>query len=212
MGDLTADLLGSADSDSSIGGVVVGGTAGSVLYVGAGGVLTQDNTNFKWGTTAGQGLTLGAGTATTDVQALSVTQTWNNAAVTFTGAFRLNIVDTASGAASRLFEVRLGGTPKIFAEKDGKLFFAGGQSQGNFDSQGAVRAFSGDAVPAGGTAGIGLTMLSATNLGIFAGSGAPTLSAAQGSLYLRTNGSGIADRLYVNTNGSTGWTNFVSAA
>ncbi len=43
------------------------------------------------------------------------------------------------------------------------------------------------------------------------GSGAPTLAAAQGSLYLRTDGSSTTTRLYVNTNGSTGWTNVVTS-
>lgn len=61
----------------TIGGTVSGGTAGSILYVSAGPVLAQDNTNLKWGTTAGQGLTLGAGTATTGVSPLLITQTWN---------------------------------------------------------------------------------------------------------------------------------------
>lgn len=46
---------------------------------------------------------------------------------------------------------------------------------------------------------------------ITAGSGAPSASAAQGSLYLRTDGSSTSTRLYVNTNGSTGWTDFTSA-
>lgn len=67
------------------------------------------------------------------------------------------------------------------------------------------------ATPAGGTTGAGLQLGTTSNLGLFFGSGLPTLSAAQGSLYIRTDGSGIADRLYVNTNGTTGWTNFVSA-
>lgn len=47
---------------------------------------------------------------------------------------------------------------------------------------------------------------------IQAGSGAPTHSANQGTLYIRTDGSSTATRLYVNTNGSTTWTNFTSAA
>lgn len=47
---------------------------------------------------------------------------------------------------------------------------------------------------------------------IFSGTGAPTFSAAQGSLYLRTDGSSTSTRLYVNTTGSTTWTNFTSAA
>ena len=45
-----------------------------------------------------------------------------------------------------------------------------------------------------------------------AGSGAPTHSAAKGSLYIRTDGSSTSTRLYVNTDGSTTWTNFTSAA
>jgi hypothetical protein len=55
-------------------------------------------------------------------------------------------------------------------------------------------------------------MSSTPNLGVFFGSGAPTLSAAQGSLYLRTDGSSASTRLYVNTNGSTGWTSVTTAA
>lgn len=68
------------------------------------------------------------------------------------------------------------------------------------------------AIPAGGTAGVGLLLSSTTSFGVFFGSGAPTLSAAKGSLYLRSDGSGINDRMYVNTNGSTTWTAVVTAA
>lgn len=68
------------------------------------------------------------------------------------------------------------------------------------------------AVPAGGTQDVGLLMSSTAHLGIFFGSGAPTLSAAQGSLYIRTDGSSTSTRLYVNTNGSTTWTNVTTAA
>lgn len=46
---------------------------------------------------------------------------------------------------------------------------------------------------------------------VFTGSGAPTISAIQGALYLRTDGNSPSTRVYVNTNGSTGWTNLVSA-
>lgn len=44
------------------------------------------------------------------------------------------------------------------------------------------------------------------------GSGAPTISAPQGSIYLRTDGSSTSTRLYVNTTGAAVWTNFTSAA
>jgi len=66
-------------------------------------------------------------------------------------------------------------------------------------------------VPAGGTTGSGYKFSSTANLGVFFGSGAPTLTAAQGSLYLNTTGSGTANRMYVNTNGSTGWTAVTTA-
>lgn len=69
-----------------------------------------------------------------------------------------------------------------------------------------VQVFSTTAVPAGGAAGTGISMSSSANLGVFFGSGVPTLSAAQGSLYVRTDGSSTTTRMYVNTNGSTAWT------
>ena len=78
---------------------------------------------------------------------------------------------------------------------------------------GAGPAFiDGVAIPAGGTTGTGVRISSTANFGIFFGSGAPSLSAAQGSLYLRSDGSSTSTRLYVNTNGTTGWTNVTTAA
>lgn len=68
------------------------------------------------------------------------------------------------------------------------------------------------APPAAGTASAGIKLSSTSNFGIFFGSGAPTFSAAQGSIYLRTDGSSTSTRLYVNQSGSTTWTNFTSAA
>lgn len=47
---------------------------------------------------------------------------------------------------------------------------------------------------------------------IEAGTGAPTHVAAKGSLYSRLDGSSTSTRLYVNTNGSTTWTNVTTAA
>lgn len=68
------------------------------------------------------------------------------------------------------------------------------------------------AIPAGGTAATGLMFSSTANFGVFFGSGAPTLSAAKGSLYLRSDGSTTNDRAYINTNGTTGWTALITAA
>lgn len=66
--------------------------------------------------------------------------------------------------------------------------------------------------PAGGATGQGIKFGSSTNFGIFFGSGAPTLSAFKGSLYLRSDGTGTDDRFYINTDGSTGWTAGTTAA
>lgn len=65
---------------------------------------------------------------------------------------------------------------------------------------------------AGGTAGVGYCMSNVANFGVFFGSGAPTLSAAKGSLYMRTDGTGTNDRMYVNTDGATTWTHVVTGA
>ena len=88
----------------------------------------------------------------------------------------------------------------------------GNVTGGNVLSAGTATILSGTAVPAGGTAGAGYKFSSTANLGVFFGSGAPTLSAAQGSLYLRTDGTTTNNRMYVNTNGSTTWTAVTTAA
>lgn len=80
------------------------------------------------------------------------------------------------------------------------------------DSAGVITARIGSAIPAGGTAGFGYCATSTANFGVFFGSGAPTLSAAKGSLYLRSDGSGTNDRAYINTNGTTTWTALVTVA
>lgn len=77
---------------------------------------------------------------------------------------------------------------------------------------GQLTVSSGTAPPAAGAATAGILMSSTASLGLYFGSNVPTFAAAQGSVFMRTDGSTIATRLYVNTNGSTGWTNFVSGA
>lgn len=74
------------------------------------------------------------------------------------------------------------------------------------------KAHKNTAMPAGGTAGAGYRLFSTTNFGLFGGSGAPTLSAAKGSLYLRSDGSTTNDRAYINTDGGTTWTALTTAA
>lgn len=74
---------------------------------------------------------------------------------------------------------------------------------------GDVTAKSGTAATAGGVAAI---TIGSGGVVIAWGSGAPTLSAGQGSLYLRTDGSSISTRAYINSDGGTTWVAVTTAS
>lgn len=88
--------------------------------------------------------------------------------------------------------------------------FVGDISGGAISATGNVTADSATAPVAGGAASFLAT--STAGLGIYFGSGAPTVSAAKGSLYLRTDGSSTSTRAYINTDGATTWTAITTAA
>ena len=77
-------------------------------------------------------LSITGGTATANTPVLSATQTWNNAAVTFTG-WQLNVTDTASNAASLLMDLQVGGISRI-------SFGKGAQPAGGLIAFGATQA------------------------------------------------------------------------
>jgi hypothetical protein len=52
--------------------------------------------------------------------AIDIDQTWNQAGTTFS-AFELDILDTASGSASSLLDIAVGGNQKLLLRKDGAL-------------------------------------------------------------------------------------------
>lgn len=85
-------------------------------------------------------------------------------------------------------------------------------STGKMTLTGSIAVQSGTAIPAGGTAGAGFLFSSTSNFGVFFGSGAPTIAAGKGSLYLRSDGTTTNNRAYVNTDGSTTWTALTTAA
>ena len=74
------------------------------------------------------------------------------------------------------------------------------------------RALSGTATTAGGAASPAIKMGSTANVGWYFGSGAPSVSAGQGSLYTRTDGSSSSTRLYVNSDGGTTWVAVTTAS
>jgi hypothetical protein len=68
--------------------------------------------------------TLSGATVTTDAPVLNLSQTWNDAAVTFTG-LKLTVTDTASAAASNLIDLQVGGVSKFKVDKSTDLIFSG---------------------------------------------------------------------------------------
>jgi hypothetical protein len=196
---------------------------------------------FDWSTTANT-LTIGtakAGTgASRDVSIVSssnITLSPANGSLTLATATQIanasryriqtpsdGIIGFYNSAGSDFSRLQFGGTTNSFPS----LKRAGAQLQVRLaddsayavleaaavETTGSISAQIATAIPAGGTTGAGVRVSSATNFGVFFGSGAPTLSAAKGSLYLRSDGSGVNDRMYVNTNGSTTWTAVTTAA
>ena len=69
---------------------------------------------------AGSALTLTGGTVTASAPLISATQTWNDAAVTFTGLL-VNVTSTNSAAASLLANFQVGGTSVANIRRDGRI-------------------------------------------------------------------------------------------
>jgi hypothetical protein len=65
-------------------------------------------------------LSYDAGTITSDSPVISLAQTWNEGATTFTAA-KLNVTDTASAAGSKLMDLQVGGATKFQVNKDGDI-------------------------------------------------------------------------------------------
>ena len=89
--------------------------------------------------------------------------------------------------------------------------FGAATSVTTLSATGNITADSASALVAGGASAF-IATNTANNMGIYVGSGAPTVSAAQGSLYLRSDGSSTSTRAYVNTNGTTGWAAITTAS
>lgn len=54
----------------------------------------------------------------------NLTDTWNAAGVTFT-AIKMNVTDTASAAGSRLIDLQMAGSSRLYLDKSGALFVSG---------------------------------------------------------------------------------------
>jgi hypothetical protein len=119
-------------------------------------------------------------------------------------------IDTAGHLKAVLDNARDIGASGANRPKD--LYLAGTATVGGgVTASQAVRAYVGTAPPAGGS-GAGFLFSSTASFGVFFGSGAPTMSAAKGSLYLRTDGTTTNNRAYINTDGGTTWTAITTVA
>lgn len=83
---------------------------------------------------------------------------------------------------------------------------------GGIAATGSAVLASGEALPAGGNTIARATLSSTADFGVYVGSGAPTVSAAKGSLYLRSDGTGVGDRAYIATDSVGGWTAITTVA
>jgi hypothetical protein len=92
------------------------------------------------------------------------------------------------------------------------LFARQGATQFYVTFDGNVSAGASTAIPAGGAAGVGYKFTSVFNFGVFFGSGAPTLVAAKGSLYLRSDGTTTNNRAYIATDSGGAWTALTTQA
>lgn len=210
---LTTGVTGTLGVTNGGTGTATQFTAGSLVYAGVSGVYSQNNAALNWDN-SNQRLGIGgAATISQGIQVLgSVPQVgWSETdsgvdaknwdCFANGGQFFWRIVNDAYSSAGNWMVVsRSGITPTT-------IDFTGAVS-----ATAALTIQNGTAIPAGGTAGAGYKFSSTSNFGVFFGSGAPSLSAAKGSLYLRSDGTTTNDRMYVNTNGTTTWTAVTTAA
>lgn len=143
----------------------------------------------------------------------------NNTGFAINGTKLLDLASTSVGITGSLTvstltsgRIPLVSTAGLFADSSTITYSAGTITLSGLISNGNVVAHASTAIPSGGTTGSGIKVSSATNFGVFFGSSAPGLSAAKGSLYLRSDGTGTNDRAYINTDGSNTWTALVTVA
>ena len=97
------------------GGGSPGGSDKQLQYNNAGAFGGMSGTSWD---DANRSLTVTGATVTASKPIFDLSQTWNAGGTAFTG-WKFNVTDTASDAASRLFDYQVGGTSKISGDKDG---------------------------------------------------------------------------------------------
>ncbi len=208
-----------ASSSTGTGALIVAGGLGLQGAANIGGVVTLSNTTDAAASTLGA-LVVAGGVGVSGRVYIGTGGTGTSASITLNGGASANNGAVMSirrnGAAMFGFGNSsgvLGGTADDFVitaveRADGVASLD--ISRGTTGAGGVVSFMNGLGTPAAGSLSARI-LFGGSNLGLYWGSGAPTVSASQGSLYIRTDGSSTSTRLYVNTSGGTTWTNFTSA-
>lgn len=180
---------------------------GGNVFIGNGlSAASSSNGNLTVkGNVSASNLSLAKGTLVASVPTL-ITETWSNSGVNFE-AFKINVTATNQADPSYIMRLQIGGADRFSVDRFGTGIFNAGVFMG-----GSLQANTGSAPPAGGSQGVGLLCTTTAHYGVFFGVGVPTLSAAKGSLYLRSDGTTTNDRAYINTDGATTWTALTTAA
>ena len=103
--------------DQTGGGGTPGGSDTQVQFNDGGSFAGDSGLTYD---DAAGALTVGGKTVTTDAPIINLSQTWNNAATTFTG-LKLNVTNTASAAASNLLDLQVGGTSSFSVSQNGSI-------------------------------------------------------------------------------------------
>lgn len=206
--------------NGTTGGNAWGGQFSAIAAGNAAGVLQGANIEADWstGSVIGIGVTIKLGDSaggSTASPGLAYISTLSDAGKAPLFGWRLDAV-TRSPIASTGAIIKIDGS--TLASADGIDLRGGTYTTCAYrgtgfcvNGSGAVSSLTATAIPAGGSASVALYFSTTAGFGIFFGSGAPTLSAAKGSIYLRSDGA-INARLYINTDGSTAWTAFNTAS
>lgn len=203
----TTDING-----GTVDGAVIGGASAAAIT----GTNITANTNFLPDGDGGAGL----GIAGTGFSILSLSSgatiniangNWlatHSSGILTVGTGDLRVTTAGTNTAS---VVTVDGTQTL-ANKTLTTPVIGAATGTSLIATGILTARSATATPAAASAVAGLTMGSSA-IGIYWGTGDPNtaLSGAQGSVYFRTDG-GANSRIYMNTNGTTGWTPMTNAA
>ena len=96
---------------------LVAGSSGQVTYNSAGAQAGDSGLLYDADTGS---LTVGGKTITADAPVINLSQTWNNAAVAFTG-FKFTVTDSASATGSALLDFIVGTTRRFYVGKGGLI-------------------------------------------------------------------------------------------